>query len=471
MNKTVNIEILDSVHCKVDKEGRKIVKYALAYKKTNWRPARFGKKSTIATQYLITGRDGSGGTFGTGLLPRVKKYCKSLNIDVKTTGQIEVLKPTRKPSLLGINFREDQVKALRKIKRNQFGRILHPTGTDKTIIELGIVSMFPNCNVLMLAHTKDLVNQLKEAAENHLHYLINIFCPAGSQAVENVVNDICFLGSSSNLIITTIQSFAKLDPSLYIDLMDLVIVDECHHVLAEKSQYGRVMTHNLSPRRYGFTATLPTKDEHELFNQSVFGEVIAELTVEKAMEKNLIAPPRIKLLNIEYEPELNKKCQGKYYNYANLCIVNNKKRNAAICNEAIESIKNKKPTLIIIEKIEHGKIIEKKLMAHGFIVPFISGETPTEIREMYKQQLIKGEELCVIVSRIWMEGISINNLETIIYAAGMKERKKVIQSMGRGLRTSPGKDEIVLVDCLDPYKYLAEHSILRCQTYNEMGWI
>jgi len=53
----------------------------------------------------------------------------------------------------------------------------------------------------------------------------------------------------------------------------------------------------------------------------------------------------------------------------------------------------------------------------------------------------------------------------------MKERKKVIQSMGRGLRTYPGKDEILLIDFLDPYRYIAEHSILRVQVYNEMGWL
>jgi len=474
MNPKPTIEILDSIHCYANKEARKIIKHALSYKKVHWRQGQFQKKSKTNTQHLISGRDGSGGHFLTGLLSKVKKYCKELNIQIEIIGSLEKLRPQAKPSLKGIKFRPDQVKALQRIKRHQFGRIIHPTGTGKTIIEMGIVSMFPNCYILLLAHTRDLAKQLSDAAEEFLPEH-NIYTPQGGEQINNAISnmaDRANQGYYDGILITTIQSFAKLDPNQYMHLFDVTIVDESHHISSEKSQYGKVMTHNLSPRRYGFTATLPTKDDQLLFNEGILGPVIANLSIKDAIKNNLVAIPKIKLVNVPYDPELNKQCSNRYFKYAELCIATNKKRNALICSEAADAVKNKKPVLVIIEKIEHGKLLQQKMLkSHNLKVPFASGVSSQEERLKYKQDLIGGKILCVIVSRIWMEGINIQNLEVIIYAAAMKEKKRVIQAMGRGLRTSKDKDEILLIDFLDPYKYLSEHSILRIQTYNEMGWL
>ena len=462
------IKIIDVVHCYANKEARLVIKHCLSYKKVHWRQGHFHKESKTNTQHLITGKDGSGGHFLTGLLSKVKKYCKELNMNIEIIGSLEKLKPQAKPSLKGIKFRKDQVKALQRIKRHHFGRIIHPTGTGKTIIEMGIVSMFPSSNILLLAHTRDLVKQLSNSANEFLN--LNVLIPQGSEQINKSIN--LMNEKSGGVLITTIQSFAKLDPKQYAGLFDITIVDEVHHVASEKSQYGEVMTHNLSPRRYGFTATLPTKDEQLLFNEGIFGPVIANLSIEDAIKNNLVAKPRIKLINVPYDPELNKQCSNRYFKYAELCIATNKKRNSLICSEAAEAVENKKPVLIIIEKIEHGRLLQQKILkSHNLTVPFISGESTPETRLKCKQDLIDGKIMCVIVSKIWMEGINIENLQVIIYAAAMKEKKRVIQAMGRGLRVSEGKSEILLIDFLDPYRYLAEHSILRIQTYNKLNWL
>ena len=469
--KNLKIEVLDTVHCRADAYTREVIKHALSYKKEYWHRGKFAKEKRINTQHMITGRKGTGGTFLTGFLPRIKKYAKEIGFKLKVSGKLERLRPSNKPTLKGITFREDQLKVFKKVRMNHFGRITAPTGTGKTLLELGIISMFPSSTILLLAHTKDLIKQLKEEAEKYID--IDIFFPSGSEEIESLINNkICFLQNKGCLLITTIQSFANIDPYLYVSLFDITIIDECHHVNKEKSQYGRVMTHNLSPRKYGFTATLPTKEDELLFNEGIFGQVIYDLTYDEAEESKTIAKPRIKLINVSFNPKLNQEAKNRYYSIADICIVKNKERNAAICKEAFDSISANKPTLIIIEKIEHGELIKSKMLsAYGLDIPFASGTTNQDERMECKEDLINGKILCVIVSRIWLEGINIRNLKTIIYTAGMKERKKIIQAMGRGLRTYPGKDEILLIDFLDPYRYIAEHSILRVQVYNELGWL
>ena len=77
----------------------------------------------------------------------------------------------------------------------------------------------------------------------------------------------------------------------------------------------------------------------------------------------------------------------------------------------------------------------------------------------------------MIASAIWNEGVNIPSLNHIINAVGGKARISVEQIPGRGLRTSKGKTTVRITDFLDPYRYLAEHTVRRLQIYVELGWI
>jgi superfamily II DNA or RNA helicase len=234
---------------------------------------------------------------------------------------------------------------------------------------------------------------------------------------------------------------------------DLTIVDEMHHVNSTDSQYGKLMLHNLSPRRYGLTATLPTKPYEILVNEGIFGPVIAEMTIDKGISEGIIAKPIINLVNVPYNVKLNQRCENKYKNYYEYGIVQNRARNLALLNE----VNFDESTLIVIERTNH--------------VPFVQGSTTRDVRSKIRGKLKTGKRRIAICSKVWKEGINIPTLNHIIIAHGMKEEKMVLQAAGRGLRTSKGKTEVKITDFLDPYKYLAEHSIQRIQVYKAKGWI
>ena len=155
------VKVLDSIHCKANKEARELILPCLSYEDIQWRRSRWGGKSSSATRYLITGNKSSGGTFLTGLLPHVKKHAERSGFFVSIRdGNLEKIKPTRiKPKLKGIKFRADQKRALRAVRRLQRGIIKFPTGSGKTIIALGAFSMFEKSPTLFLCHTKDLLLQ------------------------------------------------------------------------------------------------------------------------------------------------------------------------------------------------------------------------------------------------------------------------------------------------------------------------
>lgn len=70
-------------------------------------------------------------------------------------------------------------------------------------------------------------------------------------------------------------------------------------------------------------------------------------------------------------------------------------------------------------------------------------------------------------------GINIRNLHNIIFASPSKSRVRNLQSIGRGLRQSEGKEKAVLYDIADDLRYkkhinfTLKHFIERTKLYNE----
>lgn len=457
------ITILDSIHCKANKEARELILPLLKYKQTVWRRNHFGHKApTIVFSHLITGRSGSSGLFLTGLLTRIRKKFKN---KIKIIGEEESIKPNKNPKLKNIKFREDQLQALEAIKKNQRGTIIRPTGSGKTIIALGIISMFARHRVLFLCHTKELLDQTEEAIQKHLRVNPHVV-GAGRKVNWNVVRK-----DKRPIVLSTIQSFAKIPKDQYVDFFDITIVDEDHHVNSLNSQYGKVMTNNLSPCKLGLTATEPTNKQEELINEGLLGPPIAKLTAKEGAEIGIISKPTINLIPVPFQAEINLACKDKYTKYYEYGIVENRRRNIAILNEIRQNLKNKESSLIIIERTEHGRIIQKILRAKKIKVMFVHGESSKRKRAKAKKDLESKKIKVVICSKIWREGVNIPTLNNIINACGMKEEKMVIQAIGRGARIAKGKKVFNVTDFLDPYRYLAEHSIARMQTYIRQGWL
>jgi superfamily II DNA or RNA helicase len=464
------IEVIDEVHAKANAEARKRIKYALSYKTEFWRQGVFGKEQEQKRQFLITGRKGTAGTFLTGLLPRVLRYCKRRKLDFVVVENREVIEPLAPPKLAGITFRPDQTKAIAAMTMKPRGKIIAPTGSGKTLVALGFISKFPLHRSIIVAHTRDLIAQFEDEAKRFRKNLPKLYTPTGSKELVDVFAKLKNI-NKPGLVVTTIQSIDYIAPQNYVDLFDITIIDECHHVNALKSQYGKFMQHNLSPRRYGFTATDLSKRQLLLVNEGLIGPRIARLRVSQAIKLGIIAKPKIEVANVPYSVKINKAC-STYAAYYKKAIVENKARNKVIIDRIAKCIRLKMPVLVLVEKIKHGQIIQDILKRrNGLEVPFIQGSMQTNTRKALKQALIEETIHAAIATRVWMEGINIPNLQVIIYAAGMKEEKKALQAMGRGLRATEEKQTILLLDFLDPYRYLAEHSVMRLQVYNQEGWL
>ena len=97
--------------------------------------------------------------------------------------------------------------------------------------------------------------------------------------------------------------------------------------------------------------------------------------------------------------------------------------------------------------------------------------TNSDEREEIRSSLNKSKYDCVISTSVWREGVDIPNLDCVINACGGKSEIMTLQAIGRGLRKTDDKEEVIIIDFLDPYKYLALHTIQRLQIYVNSGWL
>jgi superfamily II DNA or RNA helicase len=446
----MKITEINSVYSKISDPS--LIKDLLSYEKKFWRREGYRKVPTEYRKSIVT-RDG---VFLTGFIPKIiSSFQEKFPVD-RVDYEIRPIES----SIKGISFREDQIRQIKSATEKSRGVLLAPTGTGKTVLMAGIISSYPKKKILFLCHTIDLVDQ---AANEFEKFGLNVSKYVGKS------KDL-----SGNIVVSTIQSFSKLDPEIYCDLFDVVLCDECHHMskFPDKKNKGglfyRVLTSLLAPVRFAVTATYPVDKETALCLEGLIGPVISELSFSEAVSLDILAVPRIDLVPVDPFDSYEVRTYSDIYDRA---IVHNENRNRQVIKSIKRLNRQGLTTLTYVQRIDHLKNLVDMAKDMGVVLYDIQGSVKGEDRLDIKDKLYKKEIMNVVATVVWREGINIKSLNAIILAGGGKNEKDLIQACGRGARKDEGKDEFVIVDFVDSAKYLSQHFCERLKTYIKKGWL
>lgn len=442
------------------------IKDCLKYESVFWRQGPFKKTRSAQPAYLCTHRkETAGGTLLTGFLPRVESYCQRNGIALEIQLILERIR-LGKPQLPEIVFRGDQLRLFENIKDQKRGIIVSPTGSGKTVLAGGVISMLPKSKVIFVVHTSSLFLQTIKEFEGW-------FGPVGA-----IGNDDFDLKRINVVMAQTARSILdgkdKWTANKFIDLLgdaDLLMIDETHHLVNESGHYSGIMKNCLAPIRIGFTAT-PAKGKGALVCEGYLGPEIGKFAMAEGIENGILAKPHVKLIPVPINMAVTEK--RKYQDLYKHGIILNKQRNRLIAKEIAFQNQAGKSVLVMITDVEHGQadqIMEIARDVYDTHIEFVQGSTEGIVREKIKAQLESKETMAVITTAIWREGINIKSLDCVINGCGGKAEIMTLQAIGRGLRTTTGKTDLIVVDFLDPYVYLAQHTIQRLKIYVEQGWI
>ena len=456
----LTFEWIDAIYCKVSPVG--LLRPHFTYQKTFWKKGRFSKNEMTYDGFIIDKK----GVFLAGFLPKILDWCKKNNLSYSIVELDDVIPVEDDPQLPGITFRPDQLRLINTAKKRERGVLKSPTGSGKTVIASGIISLFPYSKILFLCHTISLITQT--ITEFERFQLGPISCVgAGSKDL------------SGRIVVSTMQSFVKIPIEEYCDQFDVVIVDESHHISSLKTNrkgefqgtYAKILSTLLAPVRFGFTATLPETEEGRLALEGFIGPVIDEVTIQEGMDLEFLAKPKIKLINVPMNSKISNREVVSYKDIYKEGIVLYRQRHRLIIEEAKRLADLGQSSLIYVNHIEHGERLLDVANRIGLKTYFVQGIMGAEERETLRTALHNKEILTIVATIAWAEGVNIKSLDCIMVAGGGKSELSLLQKVGRGFRRDTNKDEIVICDFLDNGRYLSDHCVERLSVYVENGWL
>ena len=240
----------------------------------------------------------------------------------------------------------------------------------------------------------------------------------------------------------------------------MVIQDETHLAAANVIFEINSKIFKDVPKSYGMTGTIP-KEEH--LRESIranFGDVVYTIPASELQEKGILARCEIQLHQIIYDKMYNE------YHDEKKAINSDKRIIDMLTNDVLELIKseNKSNTLILVENIETGKLLEQNIPDSIFL----SGSDKSKKRKEEYDSISEANDKVIIATYgIASTGISINRLFNLILFNPGKSFTRVIQSVGRGLRIAKDKDFVAIRDYSFSTKYSKRHLSERKKYYKE----
>jgi len=278
----------------------------------------------------------------------------------------------------------------------------------------------------------------------------------------------------SNLFISTWQSLYQM-PTEYFKQFDYIIGDEAH--LFKAQSLTSILTSCINTKyRIGLTGTLDGTKTHKLVLEGLFGTVEKVISTKELIDKKQLALFEIKCLILKHDDTLCLQLKDKTYQDEISYLIANEQRNKFIKNLAVSMNTN---TLVLFQMVDkHGKILYDMIRNTKNIgdrkIFFVHGGTDTEDRENIRKIMEEENDAIVVASfGTFSTGVNIRNLHNIIFASPSKSRVRNLQSIGRGLRQSEGKQKAVLYDIADDLRFkkhmnfTLKHFVERVKIYTE----
>ena len=255
------------------------------------------------------------------------------------------------------------------------------------------------------------------------------------------------------------------------DYYDYLVVDEAHHAVAPVLK--RVIQYFNTGFTIGLTATDQRPDKKKL--ETVFGTYSTSLSLKEAMEKEIVAKANV--YRIETNIDLSQvRFNGKDYVNADLeKRIRVTSRNELIVNVLEEYFTSGEAGLrqgvIFCVNVNHANEMAKLLNSAGITSASYTGQTkkPMDLMEKFKKKKIRFLCTCNMIS----EGWDYPELGILVMARPTLSKVLYLQQIGRGLRKTDGKKNVIIIDVVDEYGAMIKacnmHSIFANPYYVPFG--
>jgi ribonuclease E len=335
-------------------------------------------------------------------------------------------------------------------------RFRHPTASGKTIAAAGFVEAARTLGVLILTHRRLLVSQFTRdlTTEGYGPRLTDVITTESRSAKQ------------SPLTIQTYAWFARHVDSIDRDAYQLVICDEAHTALGEKT--SAAIRSFPEPIYIGMTATeqLIAKQVSDVFPASV-----DDLPLQDAARRGLIAPLRdlrvppvaainsVPIVGGDFDQEILAK------------TLDHQALNQAAASLYRERFDNT-PGIVYAAGVDHAYNLATEFRATGIKAEAVSGRTPPVRLAETLAAYERGEINVLINAQLLAEGWNSPRATVCMHLAPTASRRVYQQRIGRIMRLHPRKEAGIVVDFVPKGathndRVVSLHSLLDADFYRE----
>lgn len=305
--------------------------------------------------------------------------------------------------------------------------ITSPTGSGKTILTAHMLKTAASKGMSswFVVHRRELINQSMRA----FHSVGVPFGVVSAGYPESKRMPVQIVGVQT--VARRLNRYAK--PSL-------IIYDESHHIAAGSWQ----KIHKQFPDAYsiGLTATPIRLDGAGLGNY--FQDIVYGPSVDWLIKNNylckykLYAPSHVKLDNLHTR-------MGDFANEELNVLIDK----PTITGDAIKHYKKLcegKRAVVFAVSIKHSEHIVEQFNSAGIPAEHVDGGTDTGERDRQIKRFSSGEIKILSNVDLFGEGFDLPAMEAVIMLRPTQSLGMYLQQCGRVLRTSPGKNEAIILD-------------------------
>lgn len=351
-----------------------------------------------------------------GFIGRLLRFCKEQQIDYVLEDKRKKAEQIRFKGSL--TLREYQLPAQQAATKKDFGIIVAPPGSGKTVLSLAIVKDKQQ-PALILVHRKQLADQWMERIESFLGI---------------PKKDIGRIGQGKSrpgkhITVAMIQSMEKALESLELmNAFGTIIIDECHHIPAET--YQRVIGKLNSYYIYGLTATPFRKYNDGKLIFIHLGEIIHEV---KATEVQNQTGTQVIIRDTDLFVPFNSKTD-KFETLFKI-VIHDSARNQLILYDVVSQLNAGKKAVIITERKEHITSLQQYLKQHYDTIA-LSGEDSDLSKKSKWTAITKGDfQVLITTGQYFGEGTDIQNIDCLFLVYPFAFEGKLIQYIGRVQRS------------------------------------
>src|SRR5215211_6734499 len=335
-------------------------------------------------------------------------------------------------------------------------RFRHPTASGKTIAAGGFVEAARTVGVLILTHRRLLVSQFTRDLTDEGY----------GDRLEPIVEKGNRPTNTNPITIQTYAWFARHVKSIDRDAYQLVIADEAHTALGEKT--SAAIRSFPEPLYVGMTATeqLIAKQVSDVFPASV-----DDLPLQDAARRGLIAPLRD--LRVPPAAAISSVpiVGGDFEERALAAVLDHQALNQAAASLYRDRFDNT-PGIVYAAGVDHAYNLAKEFRAAGLKAEAVSGRTPPVRLAETLAAYERGEINILINAQLLAEGWNSPRATVCMHLAPTASRRVYQQRIGRIMRMHPRKEAGVVIDftpkgATHNDRVVTLHSLLDADFYRE----